>query len=330
MIHAEVGVVQAIRIHETGGPEEMQLEELPTPLPGAGQALVRVEAAGVNFIDIYQRSGAYSIKLPAIMGGEGAGVVEAVGPGVTEVASGDRVGWAMVAGSYATHALVPGERLVHLPEGVDATQGAAAMLQGMTAHYLAFDMVTLEPGDSCLVHAAAGGVGQLLCQMLKMRGVRVIGTTSTEEKARVAREAGADDVILYTEKDFVTETRRLTDGAGVRVVYDSVGRDTFEGSLSVLRPRGSLVLFGQSSGAVPPIDPQILNAKGSLWLTRPTLAHYAITRPELTARASEVLGWIASGKLRLRIDASFPLADAAQAHMALASRRTMGKVLLIP
>jgi NADPH2:quinone reductase len=325
-----VGTVQAIRIHETGGPEEMLLEELPTPMPGAGQALVRLDASGVNFIDIYHRSGAYSLSLPAVLGQEGAGVVEAVGPGVTEVAHGDRVAWAMVIGSYASHALVPSERLVRIPANVDTAQAAAVMLQGMTAHYLAFGVGSLGAEDTCLVHAAAGGVGHLLCQMLKMRGVRVIGTVSTEQKAQVARESGADDVILYTEKDFATETRRLTDGAGVSVVYDSVGRDTFERSLSVLRPRGALVLFGQSSGPVGAFDPQVLNAKGSLWLTRPSLAHYILTRAELTARADEVLGWIASGKLRLRIDSTFPLADAAQAHRALASRSTMGKVLLIP
>jgi NADPH2:quinone reductase len=236
----------------------------------------------------------------------------------------------MIRGSYATHTLVPSARLVRLPAAVDTTQGAAAMLQGMTAHYLAFSMGPLGAEDTCLVHAAAGGVGLLLCQMLKMRGVRVIGTVSTEQKAQMAREAGADELILYTEQDFPAETGRLTDGAGVSIVYDSVGKDTFEGSLSVLRPRGSLVLFGQSSGAVGSFDPQVLNAKGSLWLTRPTLAHYVLTRPELTARADEVLGWIASGKLRLRIDRTFPLADAAEAHRALAGRSTMGKVLLIP
>jgi NADPH:quinone reductase len=322
--------VKAIRIHETGGPEEMLFQELPTPMPSAGQALVRVEAAGVNFIDIYHRSGQYKINLPATLGQEGAGVVEAVGPEVKEVAPGDRVGWAMILGSYATHALIPSERLVSLPDGIDSRQGAATLLQGMTAHYLAFEVGPLGPEDTVLVHAAAGGVGLLLTQMLKIRGVRVIGTTSTEAKAKVAREAGADEIILYSQLDFAPETRRLTDGKGVSVVYDSVGRDTFEGSLSVLRPRGKLMLFGQSSGAVGQFDPQALNAKGSLWLTRPSLAHYTITRPELTARAAEVLGWIAVGKLRLRIDREFPLADAAEAHNALTGRGTMGKVLLIP
>lgn len=322
--------MRAIRIHEPGGPEEMVLEELPTPSPAAGQALVRVEAAGVNFIDIYHRSGAYPLRLPAVLGQEGAGVVEAVGPAVSDVAPGDRVAWAMVPGSYATHALVPADRLVRLPDGVDTTQAAAAMLQGMTAHYLAFAMVSLGPEDTCLVHAAAGGVGQLLCQMLKMRGVRVVGTVSSERKEQVAREAGADEVIRYTEQDFVAETRRLTGGAGVRVVYDSVGRDTFERSLDVLRPRGAMILFGQSSGPVAPLDPQVLNTKGSLWLTRPSLAHYVATRAELTERAEAVLGWIASGQLRLRIDRTYPLTRAADAHRALAARETMGKVLLIP
>ncbi len=322
--------MQAVRFDEPGGPEKLRLEELPTPLPGPGQALVRVEAAGVNFIDIYQRMGLYKLNLPATLGQEGAGAVEAVGPDVTTVAAGDRVAWAMVPGSYATHALIPADRLVPLPLGITAEQAAAAMLQGMTAHFLANSMVALEPGDTALVHAAAGGVGLLLCQMLKMRGARVIGTVSTEEKARAAREAGADEIVFYTRQDFVTETRRLTDGAGVRVVYDSVGRDTFDGSLSVLHPRGALVLFGQSSGPVPAFDPQVLNSKGSLWLTRPSLAHYVLTRPELLERAETVLGWVASGKLKLRVHRVYRLAEAAEAHRALSARETMGKLVLTP
>jgi len=322
--------VKAVRIYETGGPEVMKLEELPTPEPKRGEALVRVQAAGVNFIDTYQRSGAYKSALPSGVGSEGAGTVEAVGDGVSAVAVGDRVAWCLIPGSYATHIAVPSHRLVHLPDGVDAPRGAAAMLQGTTAHYLAYSMGALGPGDTCLVHAAAGGVGALLCQMLKMRNVRVIGTVSTEAKARVAREAGADEIIFYTRQDFEAETKRLTNGAGAAIVYDSVGKDTFDKSLNCVRVRGSLVLFGQSSGAVPPFDPQLLNAKGSLWLTRPTLTHYIAEDEELRWRAGEVLDWIAGGKLQIRIDRSLPLAEAGEAHRALTSRETMGKVLLIP
>jgi NADPH2:quinone reductase len=322
--------MKAIRIHEHGGPEELRLEELPTPEPGDGQALVNVEAVGVNFVEIYQRSGAYKMSLPATLGSEGAGTVAALGKGARGVAVGERVAWTNVPGSYATHALVPANRLVRLTAGLSARDGAAAMLQGLTAHYLAFSMGALEAGDACLVHAAAGGVGQLLCQMLKMQGVRVIGTVSTEAKAKVAREAGADDIIRYTELDFETETRRLTDGEGVRIVYDGVGKDTFDKSLNVLRPRGALVLFGQASGAVPPFDPQALNARGSLWLTRPSLVHYIASDAELRQRSDELLGWIAAGKLRVRVDRTYPLAQAADAHRALAGRETMGKILLIP
>jgi NADPH2:quinone reductase len=322
--------MQAIRIHQQGGPDVMHLEDLPTLAPSRGHAVVRIEAAGVNFLDIYQRGGTYPIPLPAVLGQEGAGTVESVGSGVTEVAVGDRVAWVNVQGAYATHAVVPAERLVRLPVGLDARDGAAAMLQGMTAHYLAFSMASLTGEDTCLVHAAAGGVGQLLCQMLKLRGVRVIGTVSTEAKAQVAREAGADEVVLYTELDFQAETRRLTDGRGVTVAYDSVGRVTFEKSLASLRPRGYLVLYGASSGLVPPVDPQVLGAMGSVWLTRPSLVHYTSTRAELCARADEVLGWVAAGRVRLHIDRSYPLAEAADAHRALAGRETMGKILLIP
>jgi NADPH2:quinone reductase len=322
--------MKAVRVHQPGGPEAMQLEEVPTPQPGPGQVLVRIEAAGVNFLDVYHRSGAYALPLPMILGQEGAGTIEELGPGATKFAVGDRVAWATIPASYATHLVVPVDRVVKVPPHVDASTAAAAMLQGMTAHYLTFSMVQLGPDDACLVHAAAGGVGQLLCQMLKLRGARVIGTVSTEEKARVAREAGADEIIFYTRQDFQAETRRLTDGRGVAVVYDSVGKDTFEKSLDCLRLRGSLVLFGQSSGPAPPLDPQILNAKGSLWLTRPTLAHYVGTTEELESRAGEVLGLIDQGKVRLRIDRTFPLGEAADAHRALQSRETMGKILLLP
>jgi NADPH2:quinone reductase len=323
-------MMRAIRVPQYGGPEVMRLEELPTPTPGEGQALVRLEAAGVNFIDVYQRSGLYKGALPVPLGLEGAGTVEAVGPGVTTVRPGDRVAWTGVPGSYATHTVVPADRLVTLPAGLDARAGAAAMLQGMTAHYLAHTTYPLKPGDACLVHAAAGGVGLLLCQMARRAGARVIGTVSTEEKARLAREAGAHDVILYTQQDFGAEVKRLTGGTGVQVVYDSVGRDTFDKGLDCLAPRGYMVLYGQSSGPVAPVDPQVLNAKGSLFLTRPSLFHYTATREELLYRAGEVLGWVRSGQLRLRIGATFPLAEAAQAHRDLEGRRTTGKVLLIP
>lgn len=322
--------MKVVRIHQYGGPGVMQLEDLPTPAPGPGTALIRIEAAGVNFMDIYQRSGTYQVPLPAPLGQEAAGTVEAVGAGVTDLAPGDRVAWCNVQGAYATYALVPAERLVRLPPGIGARDGAAVMLQGMTAHYLAFSMAPLTADDTCLVHAAAGGVGQLLCQMLKMRGVRVLGTVSDEVKAQIARQAGADDVILYSKQDFESEVKGLTDRAGVSVVYDSVGRDTFEKSLNCLRPRGILVLYGASSGPVASVDPQVLAAKGSLWLTRPSLVHYTATRAELCQRAEELFGWITAGKLRVRIDRTYPLAEAAGAHGALAGRQTMGKVLLIP
>jgi NADPH2:quinone reductase len=322
--------MRAIRIHQYGGPEAMRLEDLPTPSPGPGQALVRVEAAGLNFIDVYQRSGLYKGALPLPLGLEGAGAVEAVGAGVTTTRVGDRVAWTGVPGSYATHTAVPADRLVPLPAGVDGRTGAAAMLQGMTAHYLAHSTYPLKPGDSCLVHAAAGGVGLLLCQMAKRAGARVIATVSTEDKARLAREAGADDVILYTKQDFQAEVVRLTGGRKLQVVYDSVARDTFDKGLDSLAPRGYMVLYGQSSGPIGPLDPQILNAKGSLFLTRPSLNHHIITREELLHRAGEVLGWIQRGQLKIRIGATFPLGEAAAAHRDLEGRRTTGKVLLIP
>ena len=322
--------MRAIRVHEYGGPEAMRLEEVPTPKAGEGQALVRLEAAGVNYIDVYQRSGLYKGQLPLPLGLEGAGVVEAAGPGVTAVRVGDRVACTGVPGSYATHNVVPADRLVTLPAGVDSRTGAAAMLQGMTAHYLAHSTYPLKPGDACLVHAAAGGVGLLLCQMAKRAGARVLGTVSTEDKAKLAREAGAHEVIFYTRQDLETEVKRLTGGKKLQVIYDSVGRDTFEKGLSCLASRGYMVLFGQSSGPVGAFDPQVLNAKGSLFLTRPSLGHYIETREDLVRRAGEVLTWIQKGELKLRIGATFPLAEAAQAHRDLEGRRTTGKVLLIP
>jgi NADPH:quinone reductase len=322
--------MRAIRIQQFGGPEAMGLEELPTPKPGDGQALVRIEAAGVNFIDVYQRTGLYKNPLPYGLGLEGAGVVEAVGSGVTTARVGDRVAWTGIPGSYATHNVVPADKLVTLPAGVDARAGASAMLQGMTAHYLAHSTYPLKAGDTCVVHAAAGGVGLLLCQMAKRAGARVIGTVSTEEKAKLAREAGAHDVILYTRQDFEAEVKRLTGGKGVQVIYDSVGKDTFEKGFNCLAMRGYMVLYGASSGPVAPLDPQALNAKGSLFLTRPSLFHYTATREDLAKRAGDVLGWIQKGELKLRIGATFPLAEAAKAHQDLEGRRTTGKVLLIP
>jgi len=322
--------MRAIRVPHYGGPEVMKLEDLSTPKPGPGQALVRLEAAGVNFIDVYQRTGLYKGALPVPLGLEGSGLVEEVGPGVTTVKIGERVAWTGVPGSYATHNLVPADRLVTLPPGLDARAGAAAMLQGMTAHYLAHSSYRLKPDDSCLVHAAAGGVGLLLCQMAKRAGARVIGTVSTEEKAKLAREAGADEVILYTKQDFEAEVKRLTGGKGVQVVYDSVAKDTFEKSLNCLAPRGYMILFGQSSGPIGPFDPQVLNAKGSLFLQRPSLNHHIVTREELVTRAGDVLEWVQKGELRLRIGATFALAEAAEAHRQLEGRKTTGKVLLIP
>ena len=320
----------ATRISTPGDRDVMRLEELPTPAPGPGAVLVRIEAVGVNFVDVYERAGLYPRPLPFTPGSEAAGVVEQLGPGVQEVAVGDRVAYCSVPGAYATHAVVPAERLVPLPDGITTRQAAAAMLQGLTAHYLATSTYALSSADTCLIHAAAGGVGQLFCQIARRRGARVIGTVSTARKEELARAAGAHEVIRYTEQDFAAETRRLTDGRGVQVVYDSVGRTTFDASLTCLMPRGMLVLFGQSSGPVPPVDPQRLNRGGSLYLTRPTLAHYTATRDELLSRAGELLGWIDAGELRLRVDAELPLADAAEAHRRLEERETMGKILLIP
>lgn len=322
--------MKAIRVHSHGGPEVLRYEEVPQPAPGKGEALVRIMAAGVNYIDTYHRRGLYQVPLPFTPGVEAAGVVEDVGPEVSEVQVGDRVAYTGPLGAYAEYAVVPASRLVKLPEGIDFSTAAAVLLQGMTAHYLTHSTYPLKPGDTALVHAAAGGVGLLLVQVAKMRGARVIGTVSTEEKAALAKEAGADEVILYTKQDFEAEVKRLTDGRGVHVVYESVGKDTFEKSLNCLLPRGYLVLFGQSSGPVPPFDPQILNQKGSLFLTRPTLQHYVATREELLQRAGDVLGWVASGKLKVRIDSTFPLGEAAEAHRRLESRQSAGKILLKP
>jgi NADPH2:quinone reductase len=322
--------MKAIRIHAPGGPEAMRHEDVPEPTPKQGEAVLKVEAAGLNYIDVYFRAGLYKADLPAVLGMEAGGTVTAVGPGVTDVKVGDKVAYNGVRGSYAEYAAVPADRLVVLPQGVTPKQGAAAMLQGMTAHYLASSTYPLKAGDACLVHAAAGGVGLLLCQIAKMRGARVIGTVSTEDKAKLAREAGADEVILYTRQDFEAEVKRITGGKGVQAVYDSVGKDTFDKSLGCLALRGTLAFYGQSSGPIAPLDPQILNTKGSLYLTRPSLFHYTASRQELLQRAGEVLGWIQAGKLKIRIGAEFPLSDAAEAHRQLEGRKTTGKVLLIP
>lgn len=321
--------MKAIRIHAPGGPEVLVLEDVPEPTPGQGQAAVRLEAAGLNYIDVYFRSGQYKAPMPFTPGLEGAGTVTAIGPGVTDVRVGDRVCYTGVPGSYAQSNSVPADRLVKIPEGLSVRDGAAAMLQGMTAHYLAVDTYPLHKGDSCLVHAAAGGVGLLLCQIAKMRGAMVIGTVSTEAKAALARGAGADHTILYTQQDFVAEVKRITGGRGVDVVYDSVGVTTFDKGFDCLRPRGVMALYGASSGPVAPFDLQVLNAKGSLFVTRPSLNHHIITRADLVARASEVLGWIAKGSLKLRVEHTFPLAEAADAHRALEGRKTTGKVLLL-
>ena len=322
--------MKAVRIHTPGGPEVMRYEDVPEPTPKAGEAVVKVDAAGINYIDVYFRPGQYKAELPLTIGMEAGGTVKAVGPGVTDVKVGDKVAYTGIPGAYAEYAAVPASRLVTLPSGITPKQGAAAMLQGMTAHYLATSTYPLKSGDTCLVHAAAGGVGLLLCQMAKMRGARVIGTVSTEEKAKLAREAGAADVILYTHQDFEAEVKRLTDGTGVHVVYDSVGKTTFDKGFNCLRPRGLMALYGASSGPVGPFDLQTLNAKGSLFVTRPSLNHHVATREELVQRASEVLGWIRDGKLKLRTELEFPLKDAPEAHRALEGRKTTGKVLLIP
>lgn len=318
-------------LHEFGGPEVLKMGTEPEPgtLP-AGSVLVRIEAAGVNFIDIYQRTGLYKNPLPYAIGLEGSGIVVRASDDVTWVTHGDRVAWTGVPGSYADANVIPADRLVVLPEAVGTHTAAAVMLQGMTVHYLTHSTYRLGRDDTCLVHAAAGGVGLLLCQVARKAGAKVIGTAGSKEKAELARQAGAHKVILYKEQDFEAEVKKLTKGRGVQVVYDSVGRDTFERSLNCLAPRGMLVLFGQSSGPVPPIDPGILAAKGSLFLTRPSLFHYVATRDDLLWRAGEVLGWVADGSLKVRIGAEYPLEKAADAHRALESRGTTGKLLLIP
>jgi NADPH:quinone reductase len=321
--------MKAIQVKHTGGPEVLGLVELPVPEPKANEAVVKIVAAGVNFIDVYFREGRYKAVVPFVPGQEAAGDVVAVGSAVTDVKVGDRVGYTMVLGSYAEYAAVPADRLVKIPEGVSYEQAAASLLQGMTAQYLLYSTYPLKKGETALAHAAAGGVGLLLVQMAHNLGARVIGTVSTAEKAKLAREAGADDVILYTQVDFEVETRRLTNGKGVDVVYDSVGKTTFEKGLNVIRPRGYMVLYGGSSGAVPPFDLIHLSQKGSLYVTRPTLAHYIATREELEERSQAVFGMIAAGKLKLRIEHTYPLKDVAQAHRDLEARKTTGKVLLL-
>ncbi len=322
--------MRAIRMHEYGGPEVLRYEEVALPEPGVGEARVKLDAVGVNYIDIYQRRGQYPDPLPVIPGREAAGVVDAVGPGVSDLTPGARVVYAMHVGAYAEYAVVPARRLVPIPDALEMRVAAAVMLQGLTAHYLTHSTYPLQPGDRALVHAAAGGVGLLLVQMAKRRGAWVIGTVSTEQKADLARQAGADEVILYTQADFETETKRLTNSQGVHVVYDSVGQTTFDKSLNCLRPRGYLVLYGQSSGPVPSLNPQVLSTKGSLYLTRPNLMHYTLDRAELLKRASDLFDWITAGTLTVRIDATFPLEEAPLAHRYLEERKAKGKVLLIP
>ncbi|MEP6801348.1 MAG: quinone oxidoreductase [Acidobacteriota bacterium] len=321
--------MKAIRVAEAGGPEVLRWEEVPTPAPQEGEALVSIEAAGVNFIDVYFRTGQYKSPLPFTVGMEGAGTVAAVGAGVRDFSPGDRVGSVNFAGSYAQFATARADRLVKIPDGVSTHQAAAALLQGMTAHYLTHATYRLQAGDFCLVHAGAGGVGLLLCQISRRMGARVIATAGGPDKERLAREAGAEDTIDYRTKNVAEEVRRITGGKGVKVVYDSVGHDTFEGSLDSLSLRGTLALFGQSSGKVAPVDPQILNTKGSLFLTRPTLAHYVAAKEELAERSGDVLGWIAAGELSIRIFREIPMEQAEEAHRLLEGRKTTGKVLLV-
>jgi NADPH2:quinone reductase len=322
--------MRAIQIHQTGGPEVLQIVDLPIPVPGPGQVLIRVESIGMNFIEIYFRKGQYKATLPLVPGSEAAGTVEEVGPGVTGFNTGDAVASTAVLGSYAEYALVPAVQLVKVPDGLTPEQAAAALLQGMTAHYLVHSTFPLKPGDIALVHAGAGGVGLLLTQMASRMGARVITTVSSAEKAELSREAGANEVILYSEQDFVSEVKRLTGGRGVDVVYDSVGKTTFDGSLNCLRPRGLLALFGGSSGAVPPVDLIQLSGKGSLFVTRPTLWHYVAKRDELEWRANDVLTWVKNGQLKLRMEHIYALAEAPCAQADMENRRTTGKVLLEP
>jgi NADPH2:quinone reductase len=320
--------MKAIVVAQTGGADVLACQDHPQPEVKSGQALVKLAYAGVNYIDTYHRTGLYKLPLPFVPGMEGAGVVEAVAPDVTTCKKGDRVAFAMTVGAYAQYAAVPAWSLVPVPAQMDFASAAALMLQGMTAHYLVRSTFPLKAGDTCLVHAAAGGVGLLLCQMARMLGARVIGTTSSEEKAALARKNGANEVIIYTQQDFTTEVKRLTDGKGVDVVYDSVGKATFDGSLACLRPRGMMVTFGNASGPVPAVEPLKLSTGGSLFLTRPTLAHYAATREEVLHRAGELFLWMEEGKLKMHIEKVYPLAEAAQAHTDLESRRTTGKLLL--
>ncbi|MGO9123966.1 MAG: quinone oxidoreductase family protein [Terriglobales bacterium] len=322
--------MKAIQISQTGGPDVLQLVDLPIPQPKPDQAVVKIAACGVNFIDTYQREGRYPTPLPFVLGQEAAGVVSSVGSEVTSVKPGDHVAWTGILGTYAEYAAASADRLVSIPHGVSDQQAAAALLQGMTAHYLLYHTFPLRRGQTALIHAAAGGVGGLLVQMAHNLGARVIATVSTEEKAKLARQAGADEVILYSQTDFEAETKRLTNNKGVDVVYDGVGKTTFEKGLNVLRPRGYMVLFGGSSGAVPPFDLIQLSAKGSLFITRPTLWHYIATTEELRARSSAVFQMIAEGKLKLRIEHTYKLAEAAQAHRDLEARKTTGKLLLLP
>ncbi|MBI4514185.1 MAG: quinone oxidoreductase [Gemmatimonadetes bacterium] len=322
--------MKAIRVHAYGGPEVLSREDIPTPAPGDGEVLVRIEAAGVNFIDVYHRTGLYPLSLPFTPGVEAAGVVETVASGLAQVREGDRVAYVMQPGAYAEHAVVPAWKLVPIPDSLDTRSAAAALLQGLTAHYLTHSTYSLRQGETALVHAAAGGVGLLLVQLAKRLGATVIGTVSTEEKARLAQEAGADHAILYTETDFEGEVKRITGGRGVDVVYDSVGAASFERSLNCLRPRGALVLFGQSSGPVPPLELGRLASKGSLFITRPALAHYVADRAELLQRAEDLFDWIVSGELGLRIHKTYPLEAAAEAHRDLEGRKTAGKLLLVP
>jgi NADPH2:quinone reductase len=322
--------MKAIQVKQTGGPEALIVADLPIPEPKPNEAVVKLSAAGVNFIDVYFREGRYKTALPFVPGQEGAGVVTAVGSEVKSIQSGDRVAWSGQLGAYAEYAAIPADRLVSIPAGVSDQQAASAMLQGMTAHYLSHDTYPLKRGETALVHAAAGGVGLLLVQMAHNIGARVIATVSTDAKAKLAREAGAHDIILYTQQDFEAETRRLTDGKGVDVVYDSVGKTTFEKGLNILRSRGMMVLFGGSSGAVPLFDPIVLSQKGSLYLTRPTLANYTASREELVDRSAAVFAMIAGGKLKLRIEHTYSLAEAQKAHRDLEGRKTTGKLLLIP
>jgi NADPH2:quinone reductase len=323
-------MMKAIQVKKPGGPEVLTVADLPVPKPKANEVVVKIAASGVNFIDIYQREGRYPVPLPFVLGQEGAGVVSDVGSDVKDIKEGDRVAWTGILGSYAEYAAIPADRVVSVPKEVSDHQAAAAMLQGMTAHYLAYDTFHLKKGDTALVHAAAGGVGLILVQMAHHIGARVIGTVSTEEKAKLAREAGADEIILYTKSDFESETKRLTANKGVQVVYDSVGKTTFEKGLNVLAPRGMMVLYGGSSGAVPPFDLIALSQKGSLYVTRPTLASYIAGREELLSRSSAVFQMILSGKLKTRIEYTYPLTEAQKAHRELEGRKTTGKLLLIP